>query len=129
MEIPLLMVKCCEAIEKHGIQSQGIYRVSGMKSKVAGLKAKLDKGGHEFPLPAWKLFRLVTTTDMEFVDLDAAEWANDISSVSSVMKMWLRELPIPLLTYSLHQGFVEAASASSISSSSARNTQHCFYRN
>lgn len=44
VEVPLLMVKCCEAIEKHGIESQGIYRVSGMKSKVAGLKARLDKG-------------------------------------------------------------------------------------
>ncbi|KAF7770562.1 hypothetical protein Agabi119p4_6536 [Agaricus bisporus var. burnettii] len=90
VEVPLLMVKCCEAIEKHGIESQGIYRVSGMKSKVAGLKARLDK-------------------DLESVDLDAAEWSNDISSVSSVMKMWLRELPNPLLTYALYEGFIEAA--------------------
>lgn len=27
------------------------------------------------------------------------------------MKMWLRELPDPLLTFGLHQGFIEAASA------------------
>jgi len=48
------------------------------------------------------------------VDLDGQEWAseNEISNVTSVMKMWLRELPEPLLTYGLHQGFIEAASVS-----------------
>jgi hypothetical protein len=58
---------------------------------------------------------------MESVDLDAPEWANDISVVSSVMKMWLRELPNPLLTYLLHEGFVEAASAFPMFPSSAGN--------
>ena len=44
VEVPPIMVKCCEAIEKHGIQSQGIYRVSGMTSKVANLRQRLEKG-------------------------------------------------------------------------------------
>jgi len=44
VEVPPIMLKCCEAIEKYGIRSQGIYRVSGMTSKVATLKQKLDKG-------------------------------------------------------------------------------------
>jgi len=48
--------------------------------------------------------------DMDLVDLAAAEWSEDINNVASVMKMWLRELPDPLLTYSLHQGFIDAAS-------------------
>ena len=47
---------------------------------------------------------------MDAVDLSAAEWSEDINNVASVMKMWLRELPDPLLTYSLHQGFIDAAS-------------------
>lgn len=38
------MEKCCEAIEKYGIGNQGIYRVSGTTSKVAALRAKLDRG-------------------------------------------------------------------------------------
>jgi len=49
--------------------------------------------------------------DLEAVDLDAPEWSGDINNVASVLKMWLRELPDPLLTDSLHQGFIEAASA------------------
>ncbi|KDR67998.1 hypothetical protein GALMADRAFT_257554 [Galerina marginata CBS 339.88] len=90
VEVPPIMVKCCEAIEKYGIRSQGIYRVSGMTSKVANLRQRLDK-------------------DLEAVDLDAPEWSGDINNVSSVLKMWLRELPVPLMTDSLHQGFIEAA--------------------
>lgn len=43
-EVPAIVIKCCEAIEKHGITSQGIYRVSGMTSKVLNLKQRLDKG-------------------------------------------------------------------------------------
>jgi len=90
VEVPPIMVKCCEAIEKYGTQSQGIYRVSGITSKVANLRQKLEK-------------------DLDAVDLDAPEWSGDINNVASVLKMWLRELPDPLLTDSLYQGFIEAA--------------------
>ncbi|ETW79293.1 hypothetical protein HETIRDRAFT_323566 [Heterobasidion irregulare TC 32-1] len=90
VEVPPLMVKCCEAIEKYGLYSQGIYRISGTMSKIAKLKERLDK-------------------DLDTVNLDADEWASDINNVTSVLKLWLRELPEPLLTTGLHQGFLEAA--------------------
>ncbi|KAG7093520.1 hypothetical protein E1B28_007194 [Marasmius oreades] len=90
VDVPRIMKKCCEAIEKYGLESQGIYRLSGTTSKVAKLKQLLDK-------------------DLEGVDLDAPEWSSDINNVASVIKMWLRELPEPLMTYSLQPGFVEAA--------------------
>lgn len=48
--------------------------------------------------------------DIDSVDLDSVEWTSDINNVASLMKLWLRELPEPLLTYALHQGFIEAAS-------------------
>lgn len=61
----------------------------------------------------WPLYWF--SSDLDSVDLDGQEWANEneISNVTSVMKMWLRELPDPLLTYALHQGFLEAASTCS----------------
>ncbi|KAF8216480.1 RhoGAP-domain-containing protein [Mycena galopus ATCC 62051] len=90
VEVPPIMEKCCQAIEKYGIESQGIYRLSGTVTKVANLRQRLDK-------------------DMDSVDLDATEWSSDINNVASVMKMWLRELPDPLLTYELQQGFIDAA--------------------
>lgn len=44
VDIPPIMVKCCEAIEKYGLDFQGIYRVGGTVTKVARLKELLDKG-------------------------------------------------------------------------------------
>jgi len=48
--------------------------------------------------------------DLEATNLDADEWSSDISNVTSVLKLWLRELPEPLLTLQLHPGFLDAAS-------------------
>ncbi|ESK94826.1 gtpase activating protein [Moniliophthora roreri MCA 2997] len=90
VDVPPVMRKCCEAIEKYGLDSQGIYRLSGTTSKVAKLKQLLDR-------------------DLDAVDLDAPEWSGDINNVASVIKMWLRELPEPLMTYALQPGFLEAA--------------------
>lgn len=47
------------------------------------------------------------------VDLSASEWASDINTIASALKLWLRELPEPLLTFSLYNGFIEASSTSS----------------
>ena len=44
VEIPLIMEKCCAAIEKYGLRSQGIYRISGMMTKIQRLKERLDRG-------------------------------------------------------------------------------------
>ncbi|KAF7308799.1 hypothetical protein MKEN_01079400 [Mycena kentingensis (nom. inval.)] len=90
VEVPPIVEKCCQAIEKYGIESQGIYRVSGTVTKVANLRQRLDR-------------------DLDSVDLDSPEWSSDINNVSSVLKMWLRELPDPLLTFELQQGFIDAA--------------------
>ncbi|KIJ55136.1 hypothetical protein M422DRAFT_151215 [Sphaerobolus stellatus SS14] len=90
VDVPRIMQKCCEAIEKWGLSAKGIYRVSGTQSKVLKLKEKLDK-------------------DIDAVDLDSPEWSSDINNVASALKLWLRELPEPLLTHVLHQGFIDAA--------------------
>lgn len=44
VEVPRVLVKCCEAIEQHGLDSMGIYRLSGTTSKVQRLKGYLDRG-------------------------------------------------------------------------------------
>lgn len=90
VELPPILEKCCSTIEKYGLRSLGIYRISGMARKVGMLKERLDK-------------------DMDSVDLDSDEWTADINNVTSVLKMWFRELPEPLLTFNLHQGFIDAA--------------------
>ena len=52
---------------------------------------------------------LLLLSDLGSVDLDAPEWSSDINTVCSVLKMWFRDLPDPLMTRHLHQGFIEAA--------------------
>ena len=44
------------------------------------------------------------------MNLEVDEWSTDISNVTSVLKLWLRELPDPLFTMSQHQEFMDAAS-------------------
>ncbi|KAI0339450.1 RhoGAP-domain-containing protein [Trametopsis cervina] len=90
VDVPPIVVKCCEAIEKYGLNYQGIYRIGGTLVKVKELKEKLDR-------------------DLDSVNLDAEEWSSDISVVTSVLKQWLRELPNPLMTDELHEAFLEAA--------------------
>lgn len=90
VEVPRIMQRCCAAIERWGIHSTGIYRLSGSMSKVTKLKALLDR-------------------DVDGIDLDDEEWTSDVNVLTSVIKLWLRELPEPVITFSLAPGFTEAA--------------------
>lgn len=89
-EIPNVVEKCAEAIEAYGIESMGIYRLSGTTSRVQALKAAIDK-------------------DIDAVDMMSEDWSADINVISSALKLWFRELPEPLLTHGLYHPFIEAA--------------------
>ncbi|EJF59372.1 GTPase activating protein [Dichomitus squalens LYAD-421 SS1] len=90
VDVPPILTKCCEHIEKYGLDQQGIYRVGGTHRIVQKLKERLDR-------------------DLDSVNLEVDEWSTDISNVTSVLKLWLRELPDPLFTASQHADFMEAA--------------------
>ena len=45
----------------------------------------------------------------EVIDLDDDQWA-DINIVSGCLKLYLRELPDPLIPFRLFRGFIDAAS-------------------
>ncbi|CAD5112489.1 DgyrCDS1704 [Dimorphilus gyrociliatus] len=82
------IVKCCaEIIEKHGIVD-GIYRLSGINSNIQKLRLDFDENRQP--------------------DLSKEETLQDIHSISSLLKMYFRELPNPLLTYQLYDQFVDA---------------------
>nr|ASF90216.1 hypothetical protein SPAR03590 [Bartheletia paradoxa] len=89
-EVPTILEKCAGFIERNGLTSMGIYRLSGTTSVVQKLKAKFD-------------------ADVNAVDLETDEYLNDVNVVTGVLKLWLRELPEPLLTFHLYQGFIDAA--------------------
>ncbi|KAI8967725.1 hypothetical protein BDF20DRAFT_839935 [Mycotypha africana] len=75
--VPLLVIKCIEAIEKGGgLQKEGIYRVSGRQSSIEQLK-------HYFEL------------DEDRVVLDQY----DVFTMATILKMYLRELKRPLFDF------------------------------
>ncbi|KAH8928949.1 GTPase activating protein [Atractiella rhizophila] len=90
VEVPRVLEKCCEVIEEFGLDTVGIYRLSGTTSRIQRLKQKLDK-------------------DVEAVDLRSEENLSDINDITGVLKLWIRELPEPLLTWELYDGFIDAA--------------------
>ncbi|KAM6217816.1 ralA-binding protein 1 [Rhynchocyon petersi] len=82
--LPAVFRECLDYVEKHGMKCEGIYRVSGIKSKVDELKAAYDR--EESP------------------NLDEYE----PNTVASLLKQYLRDLPENLLTKELMPRFEEA---------------------
>ncbi|XP_059149401.1 rho GTPase-activating protein 29-like isoform X1 [Physella acuta] len=85
-KVPPIVSKCLTEIEKRGVMIKGIYRVSGVKSKVENLCQKFDM-------------------DPEAVDLDEIH----PNVISNVLKLYLRQLPEPLLTFRLYSDFIHCA--------------------
>ncbi|XP_029842962.3 uncharacterized protein LOC8041089 isoform X1 [Ixodes scapularis] len=86
-DVPLVLTSCAKFIEQYGIVD-GIYRLSGVTSNIQKLRVTFD----EDRVP----------------DLNEEEIRQDIHCVASLLKMYFRELPNPLLTYQLYDKFVAA---------------------
>ncbi|XP_017266400.1 ralA-binding protein 1 [Kryptolebias marmoratus] len=84
IQLPAVFRECVDYIENYGMKCEGIYRVSGMKSKVDELKAAYDR--EECPC--------------------LEEY--DPHTVASLLKQYLRELPENLLGRDLAQRFEDA---------------------
>lgn len=84
VRLPAVFRECIDYMEKHGMKCEGIYRVSGIKSKVDELKAAYDR--EESP------------------NLEEYE----PNTVASLLKQYLRDLPENLLTKELMPRFEEA---------------------
>ncbi|CAL9689362.1 unnamed protein product [Knipowitschia caucasica] len=88
VQLPAVFRECVDYIENYGMKCEGIYRVSGMKSKVDELKAAYDR--EECPC--------------------LEEY--DPHTVASLLKQYLRELPENLLGRDLGQRFEDACGRS-----------------
>ncbi|XP_067843294.1 rho GTPase-activating protein 15 [Heptranchias perlo] len=85
--VPRFVTLCIEAVEKRGLDADGIYRVSGNLATIQKLRFVVD---HE-----------------EKLNLDDSQW-EDIHVVTGALKMFFRELPEPLFPYSFFDQFVDA---------------------
>uniref|UniRef100_A0A915BMZ7 GTPase-activating protein pac-1 n=1 Tax=Parascaris univalens TaxID=6257 RepID=A0A915BMZ7_PARUN len=87
-QVPLLIQMCVQVVESYGLDTVGIYRIPGNTAAVNALKENLNYG-------------------FENVDFTDARW-RDVNVVSSLLKMFLRKLPEPLLTDKLYPFFIDA---------------------
>ncbi|XP_078616063.1 uncharacterized protein LOC144884554 isoform X3 [Branchiostoma floridae x Branchiostoma japonicum] len=85
IELPAIFRDCLDFIEERGLSTEGIYRISPVKSQVDALRAAYDHG--------------------EVVDLQD----HDPHTVAGLLKTYLRELPDPVLTMELLPGFEDAS--------------------
>lgn len=92
--IPAIIEHSISAVEKRGMDYEGIYRKSGGAAQMRLIHQSYDAG--------------------DPVDLEDEDSVNDICAITSVLKQYFRELPNPLLPYNLYSQFIEAVSKSQI---------------
>ncbi|XP_014403530.1 PREDICTED: rho GTPase-activating protein 15 [Myotis brandtii] len=85
--VPRFVKQCIEAVEKRGLDVDGIYRVSGNLATIQKLRFIVNQE--------------------EKLNLDDSQW-EDIHVVTGALKMFFRELPEPLFPFSFFERFVEA---------------------
>ncbi|XP_006819678.1 ralA-binding protein 1-like [Saccoglossus kowalevskii] len=85
VELPAVVRDCVDFVENNALTTEGIYRLSGVKSQIAQLRQCYDKG--------------------QSVNLEDY----DPHVVAGLLKQYLREIPEPVLTLPLMPKFDEVA--------------------
>ena len=85
---PIVVEKCIDEIEKRkgSLECEGLYRVSGFSDTIEELKMAFDRGDN------------VDFTEFKFAD---------IHIICSLLKLYLRQLPIPLITFEVYNKLME----------------------
>jgi len=83
--IPHFIQKASTFIREYGLQTEGIFRLSGRATQIEKLRDQLDQGKKVFFSPGM-----------------------DVNSVANLLKQWLREMPEPILTWKLYDEFLAA---------------------
>lgn len=92
--VPMIVQACVCVIETYGMDTVGIYRIPGNTAAVNALKESLSNRGFD-------------SVDLSKVESLDPRW-RDVNVVSSLLKMFLRKLPEPLLTDKLYPFFIDA---------------------
>lgn len=89
--VPIIVEKCIEAVDTVALDYEGIYRKTGGNGQTKVITQLFER------------------QDYGAFDLRDTDRFNDICSVTSVLKTYFRSLPVPLLTYDLHEEFISSA--------------------
>nr|XP_044621360.1 beta-chimaerin isoform X4 [Equus asinus] len=81
-----------QGVRCSGLKSEGLYRVSGFTEHIEDVKMAFDRDG-------------------EKADISANIYP-DINIITGALKLYFRDLPIPVITYDTYSKFIEAAKIS-----------------
>ncbi|ORX56094.1 RhoGAP-domain-containing protein [Piromyces finnis] len=90
-EIPEILNKCAYFIERYGLNTVGVYRLSGSNSAIQKLRTQFDRDASQ----------VVLAEDSNVQDT--------LNNVTGVLKLYFRELPDSLFTQELYNEFIEAS--------------------
>ncbi|XP_008111401.2 rho GTPase-activating protein 27 isoform X1 [Anolis carolinensis] len=85
--VPQFVKQCITAVEKRGLDIDGLYRISGNLATIQKLRYKVDRD--------------------ERLDLDDGRW-DDVHVITGALKLFFRELPEPLFPFSHFDKFIAA---------------------
>ncbi|KAJ8288764.1 hypothetical protein COCON_G00014230 [Conger conger] len=85
--IPVFIAKCVDYIERTGLTTEGLYRVSGNKTDQDNIQKQFDQDHN-----------------IDLIVMDVA-----VNAVAGALKAFFADLPDPLIPYNLHPELVEAA--------------------
>ncbi|XP_059621402.1 unconventional myosin-IXa-like isoform X2 [Phlebotomus argentipes] len=91
VKIPVQIEQLITKIEMHGLYAEGIYRKSGVNSKIKELKMRMSENAQS------------TEVDYE---------SYNVHVLTNVLKSFLREMPEPLLSFDRYDDFLRAAELS-----------------
>ncbi|CAH8458265.1 unnamed protein product [Heterobilharzia americana] len=86
--VPTLLIKCIQEIERRGgLSCEGLYRIPGNYDLVEELRIEFDK-------------------DPELANITESR-VRDINALTSLIKSFLRQLPVPLITYEAYPDLLD----------------------
>lgn len=89
VKIPVKIEQIITKIEMHGLYTEGLYRKSGVNSKIKELKTKMSESKDEIDYESY-----------------------NVHVLANVLKSFLREMPEPLLTFDRYDDFLRASELS-----------------
>ncbi|XP_078091239.1 GEM-interacting protein isoform X2 [Mustelus asterias] len=85
-EVPFVIRKCTAEIESRALCTQGLYRVNGSRLRISKLRQSFENG-------------------RDLIDMSE----NSPHDITNILTLYLRELPEPIVLYSLYNDFMNFA--------------------